>query len=110
MPGARDGVREPLRERYAGEAAAFGSVWRDDRPERDLHDPQCGDDKEVLYCCLLRWSRLQPEQRIAARHRLMYGLLLFGAEVPDHGSYAAEQEHEADDAPHDGRAGGVVVD
>ena len=110
MPGARDGIRQPLRQRNSVEAVAFDTVVRHDRAQRNLHDPERRHHEEVLHRGLLRRRGIQAEQRIATWHDAGGGSVVLRCEVPDHAADRGQQQHEADDAPDDGAAGRPITD
>ena len=76
--------------------------------EPHLHHPQRRHHKEVLDGGALRGSGPEAQQRVVFRQKFIRHGPGLRAKVPDHAAHARQQQNKADDAPHDGAAGGLI--
>ncbi|MCY1346819.1 hypothetical protein D9M69_329150 [compost metagenome] len=111
VPGAHEGVGEPLRQVEAVELLAFHRVVRGEAAEHDLEAEQRHHQEQVLAQRLLRRRQGDQGQRVAGRRRRF--LLVMPAQEgpgPDQQADAGDQQDHAGDRPEHVLRGRVVVD
>ena len=110
VPGAREGVGEPLADRKAEERLPLDRVVRGERAEADLDGEEREDGADVLAAGAHRGGERETRERVRRRRRHRRLRLLAEGAPPDDGADAGEEEGDRDERPDDVRARRDVLD